>query len=121
MKNIESQNFEFYKPLFKSYNSDQDWDELEIEFNQYLLTQSPNNANVKILEYWHSMRTTFPLLSANAKEILSISCGSLDAERPFSKFRNVQSNRRTSLKPEGLKMCSILHFNGDIQGVFNDY
>jgi hypothetical protein len=121
MKNIESQSFEFFKPLLESFNSSQSWSELEIEFNRYLLTKSPVNANIKVLDYWHSMRTTFPLLSINAKEILSISCGSLDAERSFSKFRNVQSCKRTLLKPECLKMYSVMHFNGDIQGFFNNY
>jgi hypothetical protein len=118
MKNIESQSFEFFKPLFESFNSSQNWSELEIEFNRYLLTKSAVNANTKVLDYWHSMRTTFPLLSINTKEILSISCGSLDAERSFSKFRNVQSCKRTSSKPQSLKMYSVMHFNGDIEDIF---
>ncbi len=70
------------------------WNGLETVFNRYLLTQFPNNANIKIFDYWHSMLASFPLLSVNAQEMLSISCSSLDAERSFSKFRNVQSNRR---------------------------
>jgi hypothetical protein len=121
MKNIENQTFDYYKPLFESIDASQQWNDLESEFNQYLLTESPKNPNIKILDYWYNMRTTFPNLYENAKNILSISCGSIDAERSFSKFRNVQSSQRCNLTPKSLKMYAIMHFNGDIQGVFDDY
>ncbi len=82
--------------------------------NKWNIEKSPVNANIKVLDYWHQMRITFPLLFINAKEILLISCGSLDAERSFSKFRNVKSCKTTLLKPESLKVYSVMHFNDDI-------
>lgn len=96
-----------------------DW--IRKEFNQYLLTESPRNSNIKILDYWYSLHTTFPLLSDNAMTILSISCGSIDVERSFARFRNVQSSDRCSLSPDSLNMYTIMHFNGHIQGFFHDY
>ncbi len=74
--------------------------------------------NLNILVYWKSRRVFYPIFAKLALSILCTSCGSLDAERSFSKFRDVLTTKRTSLSQNGLKINAILYFNGDVERYF---
>jgi hypothetical protein len=94
--------------------------QLENEFNDYLTEEIPQNKNIPILDYWISVEHKYPLLSGYAKDLLCIPSGSIDAERSFSMFRNIQTDRRSMISNIHLNMYSILYFNGDIEGYFHN-
>jgi hypothetical protein len=54
------------------------------------------------------------LLAKIAKTFLSLNYSSLDAERSFSRYRDVLTVKRTNLK-ENLNKYVILYFNGGIE------
>ncbi len=59
-----------------------------------------------------------PILSQIAFNYLSLSCGSCDVERAFSKFRDIQTTKRNSLSDKSINMYSVLNYNKDIQNNF---
>lgn len=71
------------------------------EFTQYLV-EAPSNPEVGILEYWKSASVLYPNLAKAALQLPCISYGSVDAERSFSKMRNVQHPTRTSMNLQTL-------------------
>ncbi len=66
------------------------------------------------------MQSRLPILSQIAFYYLSLSCGSCDVERAFSKFRDIQTTKRNSLsdKSININMYSVLNYNKDIQNNF---
>ena len=57
--------------------------------NKYLMDIIPDNTNIKILNYWIGCTRDYPLLSQIAISYLCMACGSIDAERSFSKLRDI--------------------------------
>jgi hypothetical protein len=121
LKHIQSQDFNYYERMFLLVVSKSDIRELEMEFKQYLLEEPPANKEIKITKYWSSLELEYPLLSKVAQTFLGMPCGSLDAERSFSKFRDLLTDDRTRLTVDNLRKHSILYFNGDIEGTFDNY
>ena len=93
----------------------------EKEFTEYLKMESPDNHHLNIINYWLDMQLCLPTLSRIALSYLSMSCGSLDVERSFSKMRDVQTIKRNKLSNTRLNMYSVLYFNDDIEGHFDLY
>ena len=114
-------DFNEYKNLFQLIISDCDLKSLEEEFKHYLLEEFPEIDNFDIIKYWCSLSLSYPLLSKVAFTCLCIACGSLDAERSFSKFRSISNKHRAKLNIDSIKKYSLLYFNGDIEGVFDNY
>jgi hypothetical protein len=118
LKKSQNQNFNYYHNLFRNICDDK---RLETEFNQYMTEDLPQNDEIQPLEFWYSKRQLYPNLYKVVVTILSMAFSSIDAERSFSKFRDVLTFKRSSLSVEHLKMYCILYFNGDIEGHFDNY
>ena len=94
---------------------------IEEEFAHYLVEPAPSNPEVGILEYWKGASVLYPTLAKAALQLLCISTGSVDAERSFSKMRNVQHLSCSSMDPKTLRMQMTLYFNQDLEGCFSHY
>jgi hypothetical protein len=116
MKSLLNQSFEYYSNFFNIVNDKET--EIEREFNEYLFMDSPENTNLSVIEYWKSMQSRLPILSQIAFCYLSLSCGSCDVERAFSKFRDIQTTKRNLLSDKSINMYSVLNYNKDIQNNF---
>ena len=116
-KSTSNQSFEFYSLFFNVIMQNET---TEKEFTEYPKMESPDNSDLNI-NYWLDMQLCLPTLSRIALSYLSMSCGSLDVERSFSKMRDVQTIKRNKLSNTSLNMYSVLYFNGDIEGHFNLY
>jgi len=123
-KRLQNQTYFEYQNMFNIVHdfdlSEESNTQLENEFNDYLTEEIPQNKNIPILDYWISVEHKYPLLSGYAKDLLCIPSGSIDAERSFSMFRNIQTDRRSMISNIHLNMYSILYFNGDIEGYFHN-
>ncbi len=97
----------------------QNLNDLMLEFNCYYIARIPDNLDIKPLEFWLSSRSEYQVLSKIAIEYLCIATNSLEAERSFSKLRDVQDSKRCKMNAETLSMQMILYFNGDIEGKLN--
>jgi hypothetical protein len=64
------------------------------------------------------MQSRLPILSQIAFCYLSLSCGSCDVERAFSKFLDIQTTKRNLLSDKSIKMYSVLNYDKDIQNDF---
>ena len=113
-----NQSFDNYIDLFDMVPHQSN---LEQEFNEYIIEDVPQNPNLTAISYWFESQVKYPSLAKIAKTFLSLSCTSLDAERSFSKCRDVLTVKRTNLKKENLKKYVILYFNGDIEGNFKGF
>ncbi len=82
-------DFNEYKKLFQFIIPDCDLKKLKEEFEHYLLEELPETDNFDIIKCWCSLSLSYPLLSKIALTRVCVACGSLDAERLFSKFRNI--------------------------------
>jgi hypothetical protein len=80
------------------------------EFQSYLKDPIPDNIEIDVISFWLSYRKSYPLLSKVAINYLTISLGSLDAERSLNKFHDVNTIRRNQLDNESLKINSWFYF-----------
>ena len=117
-KSTSNQSFEFNSLFFNVIMQNET---TEKEFTEYLKMESPDNPHLNIINYWLDMQLCLPTLSRIALSYLSMSCGSLDVERSFSKMRDVQTIKRNKLSNTRLNMYSVLYFNDDIEGHFDLY
>jgi hypothetical protein len=108
------QDFSYYETFFNLVRGHED---LKKEFDKYM-AEDTQDLNLNKLVYWKSRRVFYPILAKLALNILCTSYGSLDAERSFSKFRDVLTTKRTRLTQNSLKIKAILYFNSDIEGYF---
>jgi hypothetical protein len=92
---------------------------LKTKFDVYIISNIPENKNIDALLYWLSFSQNLPLLSSVAIEYLCIAANSFDAERSFSKLRDIQDSKRNRLNTETLSMKMIIYFNGDIEDKLN--
>lgn len=67
------------------------------------------------------MIPNYPVLAQAALQLIEHKYRSVDAERSFSKLRNVQHPNHTSMDPNTLRMQMTLHFNQDYEGHFANY
>jgi hypothetical protein len=102
-KRTQNQDFNYYESMFLLVVSKSDMQKLEMEFKQYLLEEPPANKEIKISKFWSSLELEYPLLSKVAQTFLGMPCGSLDAERSFSKFRDLLTNDRTRMTIDNLR------------------
>ena len=70
----------------------------------YLLEPQSNNPEITTIKYWRGAVQLYPQLSQAALQLLSISTGSVDVERSFSKLRKIQHPTRSSVSAETLRM-----------------
>ncbi|KAD4584027.1 hypothetical protein E3N88_21628 [Mikania micrantha] len=64
--------------------------------------------NFDILAWWKQKETQFPILSAMARDLLSVQAYTVASESAFSLSGRVLSIRRTRLTPASLEMCICL-------------
>jgi hypothetical protein len=88
---------------------------LEKEFEEYLLEEIPDNFEIDALNYWINSVHKYPKLSKFATSFLCLPCVSCDAERSFSKMRDINTAKRNRMNPNTLRMQMIMYFNGDIE------
>lgn len=115
-KESQRRQFDYYSNLF---NLIEDKEIVRKEFNEYMLEDKPGINEITPIKFWLEAKQKYPNLSVAATTWLSLSCTSLDAERSFSRFRDVQTFKRSSLTPDNLKRYAILYFNGDIENSFD--
>ena len=120
-KCLQNQDFEYYKELFLQVSEAEDIKSLENEFKEYLSDLIPDNSELEVLKYWSSVEHKYPKLSKIAITLLCIPCGSCDAERSFSKLRDLNTTKRNRMNSETLKMQMIMYFNGDIEERLMNY
>lgn len=114
-KCLQSQDFEYYNNLFLEVSEAEDIKSVENEFKEYLSDSIPDNLELEVLKYWSSIEHKYPKLSKIAITFLCIPCGSCDAERSFSKMRDLNIAKRNRMNSETLKMQMLLYFKGDIE------
>ncbi|KAD2803999.1 hypothetical protein E3N88_37376 [Mikania micrantha] len=84
------------------------------ELGRYLVTDwisglTPEEfENFDILAWWKQKETYFPILSAMARDLLSVQASTVASESAFSLSGRVLSIRRTRLTPASLEMCICL-------------
>ena len=91
------------------------------QLKTYLTDPIPDNWQIEILKFWSINKQEYPNLSEIAITYLCITCGSCDAERSFSKMRDLNTIKRNSMKSETLRMQMLLYFNGDIEQRLDSY
>ena len=64
-----------------------------------------------ILAFWQGMKARIPHLADIASRYLSTPVNSVDAERSFSSYNNVVSNKRHNLSDASTKMMVQLYYN----------
>lgn len=67
-----------------------------------------------VLGFWHAMRSRTPELSAIATRYLSVPINSVDAERSFSAYNNVVSDKRHNLSEASTEMLVKLYYNSAV-------
>ena len=113
-------DFESYSDtLFHSINM-KSRNDLIFEFESYMNSNIPDEIDISIFGYWLSLVNTYPLLSYLSIEYLCIATNSLDAERSFSKFRDIQNLKRTRLSSKNTDIEMIMYFDDDIEEKFNN-
>ncbi len=117
-KATQVQTFKYFENIFMKVLSETQITVVKHEVTKYLMGVIPDNTNIKALNYWIGCARDYPLLSQNAISYLYMACESIDAERSFSKLRDIQDEKRTRMSEESLKMQMLLYFNGDIEDIF---
>jgi len=72
---------------------------------------------VDVLLFWRGMRERTPQLADIACRYLSVPVNSVDAERSFSAYNIVLSDKRHNLSDDSTKMLVSMYFNA---GMNND-
>ena len=74
-----------------------------------------------ILAFWHTMKQQTPELAEIALKYLSVPINSVDAERSFSAYNNVVSDKRHNLSDEStkIKMLVGLYYNSSTSPAVN--
>jgi hypothetical protein len=82
------------------------------EFMVYLAEpRLPADADVNLLSFWKSKKTTCPKLADAARIFLAVPATSVSTERSFSIARSILSLKRHSLDPETLATLMFLKVN----------
>ena len=71
----------------------------------------PTNS-AELLLFWNSLKERVPTLYGVAMSMLSVPINSADAERSFSSYNTVLTDRRHRLTQEHLSFFSAMYFNG---------
>ncbi|XP_074271769.1 zinc finger BED domain-containing protein DAYSLEEPER-like [Silene latifolia] len=72
----------------------------------YMRAYTDDEANVlDLLGWWRHQSKTLPVMSAMAKDFLSIQVSSVASERAFSTAKRVLDDKRTSMRSDTLRMC----------------
>ncbi|KAK8767368.1 hypothetical protein V5799_005850 [Amblyomma americanum] len=111
-KQLLSQSFDDYRPLFNSVMDDVG--SLREEFNQYLLEASPTNEGVEVMDFWNDATVRYPRLANAALSLLCLANGSCDVERTFSQLRYLQRPDRSRMETEMLRMQMNKYVNKDV-------
>ncbi len=114
-KVILFQHFDYYKNLFLEIFDEKDLNIIENEFKTYFSEEVPDNQEIDALTNWINSFHKFPKLSKIAISFLCMACGSYDAERSFSKMRDINTVKRNRINSNTLKTQMIMYFNGDIE------
>lgn len=69
---------------------------------------------IDILAFWQGMRARVPKLSDLALQYLSIPVNSVDAERSFSAYNNIVSDKRHNLSDANTKMLLKMYYNSAV-------
>ncbi len=75
----------------------------------------PDNFELDVMKFWLTLEHKFPKLSKIVITFLCIPCGSCDAERSFSKMRDLNIPKRNRMNSQTFKQQMLLYFNGDIE------
>lgn len=75
----------------------------------FLTTLSPEEfENFDILAWWKEREVQFPILSAMARDLLSVQASTVASESAFSTSGRIISERRSRLTPESVEVCVCL-------------
>ncbi|KAK1410990.1 hypothetical protein QVD17_37533 [Tagetes erecta] len=75
----------------------------------FLSTMTPEEfESFDLLAWWKRKETEFPILSAMARDLLTVQASTVASESTFSFSGRVLSVRRTRLTPTALEMCICL-------------
>ena len=58
-----------------------------------------------LLSWWHGQQKQLPVMSAMARDFLSVQASSVASERAFSASKRVLDDKRTKLRSDSLEMC----------------
>lgn len=78
------------------------------EIMRYRL-EEPASLHTDVLQYWREKETTYPILSAVARQVLAIPATRCPAEREFSSAGDLISQRRAALTSECAERIIALH------------
>ena len=90
--------------------------QLSGEWNSYVKSvQDMHDEKIDdVLAYWHGMAAQVPNLASIAMNYLSMPVNSVDAERSFSVYNNVITDKRHNLSDENTKMFVGLYYNATV-------
>ena len=80
--------------------------ELTSYLDSDLVTQFDESFN--ILSWWHDHKRIYPVLSMLAKDIMTVPVSTISSEAAFSLCGRLIEDRRRSLTPEHVEMCSLI-------------
>ena len=65
-------------------------------------------------EFWEGTKIRLPLLAEIALSVLQVPASSAEAERSFTDYGNILTDKRHNLSDENMKMLSMLYHNKDL-------
>ncbi|PSN54596.1 hypothetical protein C0J52_07375 [Blattella germanica] len=80
-------------------------------FHKNLQDAVGDNSNVDCLQMLLAMKFKFPFFDEAAIQSIWTPTNSVDAERFFSKYNLIVTDRRTRLKESNIVVCCMLNFN----------
>ena len=92
-----------------------DLEAFEVEWLMYLqeVTNGVTGESSPV-EYWEARKVRMPRMSAKALVYLKLTQSSCDAERSFSLYKHINTDKRERATEEHVRMMSMLHYNGDV-------
>ncbi|GJW18757.1 ribonuclease H-like domain-containing protein [Tanacetum coccineum] len=107
-------NINLYNSLFEDATKRQRTSAPTSELGQYmatnfLITLRPEEfTNFDILAWWKEREIQFPILSAMARDLLTVQASTVASESAFSISGRIISERRSRLTPESVEVCVCL-------------
>lgn len=94
-----------------SENQDNTIVDIREETDRYFNAKLINPQIISAITFWKVNKENFPVLSAMAKDYLTVQASSVEAERAFSSGVDLVTPERCSLGGETIEMVQFLKFN----------
>ena len=69
---------------------------------------------IVLQEFWEGMKIRLPFPAEIALSVLQVPASSAEAERSFTDYGNILTDKRHNLSDENMKMLSMLYHNKDL-------